>query len=78
MAWLYSIVVMILVGLFALLLATRKDQYEKQVKRAIKARKREKRNKIRIERRNRRNAKRIEQQRAKGRITSHTTKRDDY
>ena len=78
MAWLYSVVVLILVGLFALLLATRKDQYEKQVKRAMKARKKEQKNKKRIERRNRRNARRIEQQRAKGRITTHTTKRDDY
>ena len=78
MAWLYSLVVLILVGLFALILMTRKDQYEKQVKRAIKARKKEKRNKLKIERRNRRNARRIEKQRAKGKITSHTTKRDDY
>ena len=78
MAWLYSLVVLILVGLFALILMTRKDQYEKQVKRAIKARKKEKRNKLKIERRNRRNATRIEKQRAKGKITSHTTKRDDY
>ena len=78
MAWLYSVVVLILVGLFALLLATRKDQYEKQVKRAMKARKKEKQNRKKIERRNRRNARRIEQQRAKGKITTHTTKRDDY
>ena len=78
MAWLYSIVVLMLVGLFALVLATRKDQYEKQVKRAIKARKREKRNKQKIERRNRRNARRIEKQRAKGKITTHNTKREDY
>jgi len=78
MAWLYSIVVLILVGLFALILMTRKDQYEKQVKRAIKARKKEKRNKLKVERRNRRNARRIEKQRAKGKITTHNTKREDY
>lgn len=78
MAWLYSIVVLLLVGIFALLLATRKDQYEKQVKRAKKAKKRERRNVKRIERRNRRNAKKIEHQRAKGKITTHTTKRNDY
>lgn len=78
MAWLYSVVVLILVGLFALLLATRKDQYEKQVKRAIKARKKEARNKKKIERRNRRNAKKIERQRAAGKITTHTTDRSDY
>lgn len=78
MAWLYSVVVLLLVGLFALLLATRKDQYEKQVKRAKKAKKREQRNVKKIERRNRRNAKKIERQRARGKITTHTTKRNDY
>lgn len=78
MAWLYSIVVLLLVGIFALLLATRKDQYEKMVKRAKKARKKEARNLRRIERRNRRNAKQIERKRAKGKITTHTTNRNDY
>ncbi len=78
MAWLYSVVVLILVGLFALMLSTRKDQYEKQVKRAKKLRKKEMRNKKRIERRNRRNAKRIERRRAQGKITTHTTHRDEY
>lgn len=78
MAWLYSVVVLLLVGLFALLLATRKDQYEKQVKRSKKAKKREQRNVKKIERRNRRNAKKIERQRARGKITTHTTKRNDY
>lgn len=78
MAWLYSIVVLLLVGIFALLLATRKDQYEKMVKRAKKARKKEARNVKRIERRNRRNAKQIERKRAKGKITTHTTNRNDY
>ncbi|MBQ7989602.1 MAG: sugar ABC transporter permease, partial [Oscillospiraceae bacterium] len=56
MAWLYSLVVLLLVGAFALVLAGRKDQYEKQVKRAIKQRKKEAQEKKRIERRNRRNA----------------------
>lgn len=78
MAWLYALVVLLLVGLFALLLVTRKDPYEKQVKRAKKARKHEARDRKRIERRNRRNAKRIEHQRAKGKITTHTTNRSDY
>ena len=78
MAWLYSIVVLLLVGLFALLLMSRKDQYEKQVKRAKKAMKAEARKVKQIERRNRRNAKRIEHQRAKGKITTHSTSREDY
>ena len=78
MAWLYSIVVLVLVGLFALLLASRKDPYEKQVKRAKRARKAEARKVKQIERRNRRNAKRIERQRAAGKITTHSTSREDY
>ena len=78
MAWLYSLVVLLLVGAFALVLAGRKDQYEKQVKRAIKQRKKEAQEKKRIERRNRRNAARIERKREKGQITSHTTSRSDY
>ena len=78
MAWLYSVVVLVLVGLFALLLASRKDQYEKQVKRAKKAMKAEARKVKQIERRNRRNAKRIERQRAAGKITTHNTSREDY
>ena len=78
MAWLYSVVVLILVGLFALILTTRKDQYEKQVKRAKKARKKEARNLKKVERRNRANARKIERQREKGKITTHTTKRSEY
>ena len=78
MAWLYSLVVLLLVGLFALLIMTRKGAYEKQVKRAKKQKKKEARNFKKIERRNRRNAKRIERQRARGKITTHTTKRDEY
>ena len=78
MAWLYTVVVILIVGLFALLLMTRKGAYEKQVKRAKKAKKQEARNRKKIERRNVRNAKRIERQRAKGKITSRTTSREDY
>ena len=78
MAWLYSIVVLVLVGLFALILTTRKGQYEKQVKRAKKQRKKEARNFKRIERRNRRNARKIQRQREQGKITTHTTSREDY
>ena len=78
MAWLYTGVIIIIVALFALVLMTRKDAYEKQVKRAKKAQKMEVRKRKKIERRNRRNAKRIEHQRAQGKITSRTTTRDEY
>lgn len=78
MAWLYSLIVLLIVGLFALLLATRKDAYEKMVKRVKRAAKQEKRARKKVERRNIRNAKRIEKQRAQGKITTRTTKREDY
>ena len=78
MAWLYSIIVLLIVGLFALVLTTRKDAYEKQVKKAKKAVKKEAQTRKKIERRNRRNAKRIERQRKQGKITSHHTNSTGY
>lgn len=78
MAWIYSLVVLLLVGIFALLLTTRKGAYEKQVKRAKQAVKKEARTRKKIERRNRRNAKRIERQRRQGKITSHHTNSTGY
>ncbi len=56
MAWLYSLVVLIIVGLFALLFFAKKDVYEKQVKKAKKQRKKEEREVKRIRRRSARNA----------------------
>lgn len=78
MAWLYTLVVLLIVGLFALILATRKDQYEKQVKKAKKAVKKELRARKKIERRNIRNAKRIQRQREKGKIITRTTDSSGY
>lgn len=57
MAWMYSIVVLLMVGLFAGLFMSRKDVYEKQVKKAKKAHKKEQRQLKQIERRSARNAK---------------------
>lgn len=57
MAWMYSIVVLLMVGLFAGLFMSRKDVYEKQVKKAKKAHKKEQRQLKQIERRSTRNAK---------------------
>lgn len=65
MAWLYSIVVLLIVGLFALLFVAKKDVYEKQVKKAKKAMKREQRLTRKIERRSARNAKKIQKARTK-------------
>lgn len=55
MAWMYSIVVLLIVGLFALLFMAKKDVYEKQVKKAKRARKKEEREVKKIRRRSARN-----------------------
>lgn len=78
MAWLYALVILLIVGIFALVLTTRKDAYEKQVKKAKQAVKKEQRERKKIERRNRYNAKRIARQRAQGKITSRTTDSSGY
>ena len=65
MAWLYSVVVLLIVGLFALLFLAKKDVYEKQVKKAKKAMKKEQRLVKKTERRSARNAKKIKKARAK-------------
>lgn len=65
MAWIYSLIVILLVGLFALLFLAKKDVYEKQVKKAKKAMKKEKRMTKKIERRSARNAKKIHKAREK-------------
>lgn len=56
MAWLYSLVVLLIVGLFALLFMAKKDVYAKQVKKAKKQRKKEEREIKKIRRRSARNA----------------------
>lgn len=65
MAWLYSLVVILIVGLFALLFLARKDVYERQVKKAKREAKKEQRNVKKIERRSARNAKKIQKARNK-------------
>jgi ABC-type sugar transport system permease subunit len=57
MAWLYSLVVLIVVGLFALILTSRKDAYDRQVKKVRKEKKREAKMLKTVERRTARNAK---------------------
>lgn len=71
MAWLYSIVVLLIVGLFALLFLAKKDIYEKQVKKAKKAMKKEARTAKKIERRSARNAKKIEKARQKRKYSTY-------
>ena len=65
MAYMYSLVVLLLVGLFALLFVVKKDAYAKQVAKVKKEMKKERRLERKIERRSARNAKKIEKARSK-------------
>lgn len=71
MAWLYSLVVVLIVVLFALLLMARRDVYERQVKKSKKERKKEARTVKRIERRSLRNAGKIEKARKKRKYSTY-------
>lgn len=65
MAWMYAVIVTLIVLLFFLLLGSKKDIYDRQVKRRARALKKEERLVKKIERRGRRNAKKIERARKK-------------
>lgn len=65
MAWMYSVIVTLIVLLFFLLLGSKKDIYDRQVKRRKREMKKEARTVKRIERRGIRNAKKIEKARKK-------------
>jgi ABC-type sugar transport system permease subunit len=62
MAWIYSIVVLLIVGVFALAFMAKKDVYQKQVKKAKKARKKAERELKRVGRRSARHAKKRERE----------------
>lgn len=64
MAWLYSLVVLIIVGLFALILTTKKDVYDKQVKKVRKEKKMQTKMLKRVERRSARNARKRQRSKA--------------
>ncbi len=65
MAWMYSVVITLIVLLFFLLLGSKKDVYDRMVKRRIREQKKEARLAKRIERRGRRNVKKIEKARTR-------------
>ncbi|MBQ9140942.1 MAG: ABC transporter permease subunit [Lachnospiraceae bacterium] len=71
MAWLYSLVVVLIVVIFAILLMARKDVYERQVKKAKREMKKEARMVKKIERRGIRNAKKIEKARKKRKYSTY-------
>lgn len=65
MAWMYSVIVTLIVLLFFLLLGSKKDIYDRQVKRRKREMKKEARTVKKIERRGIRNAKKIQKARKK-------------
>lgn len=71
MAWLYSLVVVLIVVIFAALLMARKDVYERQVKKAKREMKKEAKLVKKIERRGIRNAKKIEKARKKRKYSTY-------
>lgn len=71
MAWLYSVVVLLIVGLFALIFMAHKDVYERKVKKFKRQQKRERRHERKIERRSARNAKKIARREKSNRYTGY-------
>lgn len=65
MAWMYSVVVVLIVCIFAVLLLARKDVYERQIRKYKKQVRKEKRLAKKIGRRSARNAKKIQKARQK-------------
>lgn len=65
MAWMYAIVITLIVLLFFLLLGSKKDAYDRQIKKVKRAKKKELRMEKRIERRGKRNVKKLEKARKK-------------
>ena len=65
MAWMYAIVITLIVLLFFLLLGSKKDAYDRQIKKVKRAKKKELRMERRIERRGKRNVKKLEKARKK-------------
>lgn len=71
MAWIYSLLVTIIVLIFFGLLGSKKDVYDRMVKKRKKLEKKEARNAKRVERRSVRNAKKIEKARKRGRFRTY-------
>lgn len=76
MSWLYSLVVLIIVAIFALLFMAKKDVYERQVKKVKKEMKKEERTAKKIGRRSARNAKKIQKARQKRKYKTYDGKGD--
>ena len=71
MAWIYSILVTVIVLIFFGLLGSKKDVYDRMVKKRKKLEKKEARIAKRVERRSIRNARKIERQRKRGKFRTY-------
>lgn len=71
MAWLYSLVVLVIVGLFTLVLTARKDVYARQVKKVKKDNKKQQKMLKQVERRGIRNAKKNARARRKNKLRTY-------
>ncbi len=71
MAWIYSLLVTIIVLIFFGLLGSKKDVYDRMVKKRKRLEKKEARNARRVERRSVRNAKKIEKARNRGKFKTY-------
>ncbi|MCH5339872.1 MAG: sugar ABC transporter permease [Acetatifactor sp.] len=76
MAWMYSLIVTLVVLLFFLLLGSKKDIYDRQVKRRKREMRREERRVKKIERRGIRNVKKLERARQKGKYKTYSGEGD--
>lgn len=71
MAWMYAIVISLIALLFFLIFGSKKDQYDRQIRKYQKQVKKEERNKKQIQRRNDRYGKKMERKIATGRIRTY-------
>lgn len=76
MAWMYSLVVALVVLLFFLLLGSKKDVYDRQVKKRKKEMKKQERNLKKVERRGIKNARKLERIRKKRSYKTYTGESD--
>ncbi len=76
MAWMYAVVISLIALLFFAILGSKKDQYDRQIKKYQRQVKKEEKNKKKIQRRNERYGKTMERKIARGTIRSYDNRGD--
>ena len=77
MAWIYSLVVLLIVGLAVLLFKNKKDVYQKQIRKFKKEQKKEARMVSKVERRSAKNAEKIAKNVASGKYRTYANRYTD-